>query len=45
MAQDHDLQQSVLADLARGPSVTAARLGAFANTRVVTLSGHVETVG
>jgi len=35
MAQDHDLQQAVLAELACGPSVTAAHLGASASSGVV----------
>ena len=43
MAQDHDLQQAVLAELAWEPSVTAAHLGVAARSGVVTLSGHVET--
>ncbi len=42
MAQDHDLQQAVLAELAWEPSVTAAHLGVSANAGVVTLTGHVE---
>ena len=42
MAQDHDLQQAVLAELAWEPSVTAAHLGVSAQSGVVTLTGHVE---
>ena len=42
MAQDHDLQQAVLAELAWEPSVTAAHLGVSAKSGVVTLTGHVE---
>ena len=43
MAQDHDLQQAVLAELAWEPSVTAAHLGVSAAAGVVTLTGHVDT--
>ena len=43
MAQDHDLQHAVLAELAWEPSVTAAHLGVSANEGVVTLTGHVES--
>ena len=42
MAQDHDLQTAVLAELAWEPAVTAAHLGVSANAGVVTLTGHVE---
>jgi osmotically-inducible protein OsmY len=42
MAQDHDLQQAVLAELGWEPSVTAAHLGVSAKSGVVTLTGHVK---
>jgi osmotically-inducible protein OsmY len=39
---DADLKQSVLAELAWEPSVTAAHIGVTARDGVVTLSGHVH---
>ncbi len=43
MAQDHDLQQAVLAELAWEPSVVASHLGVAAAGGVVTLTGHVDS--
>lgn len=40
---DHDLQQSVLAELSWEPSVDSAHIGVTANAGVVTLTGHVES--
>jgi len=42
MSTDASLRDSVLAELAWEPSVTAAHLGVTARDGVVTLSGHVE---
>jgi osmotically-inducible protein OsmY len=43
MPFDRQLQQAVLADLDREPSVIAGHIGVTANAGVVTLTGHVES--
>ena len=43
MSHDSSLQQSVLAELAWEPSITAAHIGVTARNGIVTLSGHVES--
>jgi osmotically-inducible protein OsmY len=43
MANDNELQQAVLAELAWEPSVIAAHIGVAAKAGVVTLTGHVAT--
>jgi osmotically-inducible protein OsmY len=43
MSEDAHLQQAVVAQLRREPSVEAAHIGVTAAAGVVTLSGHVET--
>jgi osmotically-inducible protein OsmY len=43
MSSDSQLQQSILAELAWEPSVTAAHIGVAANAGVVTLTGHVAS--
>jgi len=42
MSHDSELKDSVLAELAWEPSVTAAHIGVTARDGVVTLSGHVQ---
>ena len=43
MPLDIQLQQAVLSELGRDPSVVAAHIGVTANAGGVTLTGHVET--
>ncbi len=43
MSDDRKLQESVLAELAYEPSVTAGHIGVTADHGVVALTGHVET--
>lgn len=43
MSEDSKLQQSVLAELAYEPSVTAGHIGVTADHGVVALTGHVDT--
>ena len=42
MSQGSQLQQAVLSELTRGPSVNHARIGVTANAGAVTLTGHVD---
>ena len=44
MPNDNRLQQAVLDELSWEPSVTAAHIGVAANSGVVTLTGHVESL-
>jgi osmotically-inducible protein OsmY len=43
MKSDVQLQQDVIAELARHPSVDAARIGVAVNEGIVTLTGHVDS--
>ena len=45
MHGDTDLKSSVLAELARDPSIVVAHIGVTADDGVVSLSGHVATSG